>query len=186
MPADLPIKLDPVVLADSELKLGNDGFADLGLKGESTCLPENRRSPKGVPIFGKSVIRCLVVKELPGTMLLVRRCGAKLSAAEKLDAGGKPDAAGAARTAVRRKVGRRGKADAAGASWSVRVPFLSAFSRQLRGFWGSTADSKADGGDGGGDFRGESFERPVFAGVGGGNLARERSWRRALSGRIWR
>jgi hypothetical protein len=130
------------------------------------------------------VIRCLVVKELPGTMLLVRRCGAKLGAAEKLDAGGKPDAAGAARTAVRRKVGRRGKADAAGASWSVRVPFLSAFSRQLRGFWGSTADSKADGGDGRGDFRGESFERPVFSGVRGENLARERSWPAAEAGGV--
>ena len=96
------------------------------------------------------------------------------------------DAAGAARTAVRRKVGRRGKADAAGASWSVRVPFLSAFSRQLRGCWGSTDDSKADGGDGRGDLRGESFGGPMFSGAGGEKLARERSWRRALSGRIWR
>jgi hypothetical protein len=70
--------------------------------------------------------------------------------------------------------------------WSVRVPFLSAFSRQLRGCWGSTADSKADGGDGRGDLRGESFERPVFAGVQRSKLARERSCRTALSGRIWR
>jgi hypothetical protein len=59
--------------------------------------------------------------------------------------------------------------------WPVRVPFLSAFSRQLRGCWGSTDDSKADGGDGLGDFRGESFERPVFAGARGENVARCRS-----------
>ena len=32
MPADLPIKLDPMVLADLVAKPGNGGFADLGLK----------------------------------------------------------------------------------------------------------------------------------------------------------
>jgi hypothetical protein len=61
---------------------------------------------------------------------------------------------------------------------------------------GSTDRIKADGGDGRGDLRAESFERPVFSGDRGGNLARCRSWavgrRRpklaaeALSGRIWR
>ena len=61
---------------------------------------------------------------------------------------------------------------------------------------GSTEQIKADGGDGRGDLRGESFERPVFSGDRGGNLARCRSWRwagggrklatGALSGRIWR
>ena len=146
--ADLPIKLDPTVLADSELDVGIDLFA------------------------GKSEITegCSDFREIGDSMFGCQRTAGN-------------DAAGAA---VRRKAERRGKADAAGASWSVRVPFLSAFSRQLRGFWGSTADSKADGGDGRGDFRGESFERPVFSGVRGENLARERSWRRALSGRIWR
>ncbi len=33
MPADLPIKLDPVVLAVFVAKPGKGGFADLGLKG---------------------------------------------------------------------------------------------------------------------------------------------------------
>ena len=61
---------------------------------------------------------------------------------------------------------------------------------------GSTDQIKADSGDGRGDLRAESFERPVFPGVRGGNLARCRSWRwagrrpklaaGALSGRIWR
>ena len=40
---------------------------------------------------------------------------------------------------------------------------------------GSTEQIKADGGDGRGDLRGESFERPVFSGDRGGNLARCRS-----------
>jgi hypothetical protein len=157
-------------LADLELKLGNDGLADLELK-------------LGIDLFaGKSEITegCSDFREIGDSSDLPGISDVRLSKSYG------SDAAGAARTAVRRKVGRRGKADAAGASWSVRVPFLSAFSRQLRGFWGSTADSKADGGDGRGDFRGESFERPVFSGVRGENLARERSWRRALSGRIWR
>ena len=61
---------------------------------------------------------------------------------------------------------------------------------------GSTEQIKADGGDGRGDLRAESFEGPVFSGDRDGNLARCRSWavgRRpaeagggALSGRIWR
>ena len=61
---------------------------------------------------------------------------------------------------------------------------------------GSTEQIKADGGDGPGDLRAESFERPVFSEDRDGNLARCRSWavgrRRpklatgALSGRIWR
>jgi hypothetical protein len=55
--------------------------------------------------------------------------------------------------------------------WPVRVPFLSAFSRRLRGCWGSTDEIKADGCDGGGDLRAESFGGPVFSGVRGGKLA---------------
>ena len=70
--------------------------------------------------------------------------------------------------------------------WPVRVPFPSCFSSSRRGFWDRLTQIKADGGDGRGDLRGESFERPVFSGDRGGNLARGRSWRRALSGRIWR
>ncbi len=41
---------------------------------------------------------------------------------------------------------------------------------------GSTEQIKADGGDGRGDLRGESFGGPVFSGDRGGNLARCRSW----------
>jgi hypothetical protein len=62
--------------------------ADSELKGESTCLPVNRRSPKGVPIYGKSVICRYAVVNV--------RCGAKL------DAGG--------------KAGRRRKAGCCGAA----------------------------------------------------------------------
>jgi hypothetical protein len=61
---------------------------------------------------------------------------------------------------------------------------------------GSTEQIKADGGDGRGDLRAESFEGPVFSGDRDGNLARCRSWAvgwrpakaggGALSGRIWR
>jgi hypothetical protein len=71
---------ESTVLADSELKRGIGVLADLGLKGESTCLPENRRSPKGVPIFGKSVIRTICRKSAicgcqraTGAMLLMMR-----------------------------------------------------------------------------------------------------------------
>jgi hypothetical protein len=51
------IKLGSTVLGDSVAKLGIDGLADDGLadselKGGSTGLPVNRRSPKGVPIYG--------------------------------------------------------------------------------------------------------------------------------------
>jgi len=41
---------------------------------------------------------------------------------------------------------------------------------------GSTEQIKADGGDGRGDLRAESFEGPVFSGDRDGNLARCRSW----------
>jgi hypothetical protein len=41
---------------------------------------------------------------------------------------------------------------------------------------GSTEQIKADGGDGRGDLRGESFGGPVFSGDRDGNLARCRSW----------
>jgi len=41
---------------------------------------------------------------------------------------------------------------------------------------GSTDRIKADGGDGWGGLRGESFGGPVFSGDRGGNLARCRSW----------
>ena len=51
---------------------------------------------------------------------------------------------------------------------------------------GSTEQIKADGGDGPGDLRAESFEGPVFSGDRGGNLARCRSWRWAGRGRSWR
>src|SRR5580693_9443580 len=40
----------------------------------------------------------------------------------------------------------------------------------------STDGIKADGGDGGGDLRGESVERPMFPGRSVRNLARDRSW----------
>ena len=69
------------------------------------------------------------------------------------------------------------------------------FSSRLRAdrFYGQvlrSIDMKADGGDGRGDLRAESFERPVFSGDRGGNLARCRSsavaemgvWRRQDSG----
>ena len=146
-------------------KAGNRGvLADLELKGESTCLPENRRSPKGVPIFGKSVIRAICresaicgCQRATGAMLLMMRlrcCGA----------GPSP------------------------------VPVL--LLEQSPWVLGSTDRIKADGGDGWGGLRGESFGGPVFSGDRGGNLARCRSWavgrRRpklaagALSGRIWR
>jgi hypothetical protein len=59
----------------------------------STDLPVNRESPKGVPIFGKSVIRAICRESAmcgcqgaTGAMPLVLRCGVKLAAAEKLDA----------------------------------------------------------------------------------------------------
>ena len=84
MPADLPIKLDPVVLADSELKLGNDGFADLELK-------------LGIDLFaGKSEITegCSDFREIGDSMFGCQRTAGN-------------DAAGAA---VRRKAERRGKA----------------------------------------------------------------------------
>ncbi len=50
--ADSPTKLDSTVLADSVAKRGIDGLVDSELKGESAGLPVNRRSPKGVPIYG--------------------------------------------------------------------------------------------------------------------------------------
>ena len=50
--ADSPIKRDLKVLADSRAKLGNGGSGDLELMGGSTGLLVNRRSPKGVPIYG--------------------------------------------------------------------------------------------------------------------------------------
>ena len=55
------------------------------------------------------------------------------------------------------------------------------FSSRLRAdrFYGQvlrSIDMKADGGDGPGDLRAESFERPVFSEDRDGNLARCRSW----------
>jgi len=152
-------------------------------------LPVNRRSPKGVPIYGKSVIRaiagnqrCAAVKELRERCCW---CGAKLSAAEKLDA------------AERRKAVLRcgGTADAAGLrccgdrwAWissltqhpfdfqiktlrEVRLRASRSYGQVLR-----SADMEADSCDGTGDLRGESFERPMFSGVRGVNVARCHSW----------
>jgi hypothetical protein len=124
-------------------------------------LPVNRRSPKGVPIYGKSVIRCLrpfsrIKLELrPARFngdvrfsnrcceLLVLRCGwcgLKLSAAEKLDAGGKPDAA------VWRNCGCCGTADAAklrccGDRWLWRLAGIRSTSRADSVLAGPTARS---------------------------------------------
>jgi hypothetical protein len=111
--ADLAVKPDFGDSGRFGTKAGNRRFWPIWSESwESTCLPENRRSPKGVPIYGKSVICRYAVVNV--------RCGAKLSAAEKLDAGGKPDGA------VRREAGVAGAANCwCGDRWGWRCWFAS-------------------------------------------------------------
>ena len=160
-----------MVLADSELKLGNDGFADLELKLGIDLFAGKSEIAEGRSDFreiGDSMFGCQRTAGNDAAGAAVRRKAERRGKAGRRRKAGCCGAVGAAQSSMLRKAGCRGGAGCCGVAvwrWSVRVPFLSAFSRQLRGFWGSTADSKADGGDGGGDFRGESFERPVFAGV---------------------
>ena len=145
MPADLPIKLDPVVLADSELKLGNDGFADLELK-------------LGIDLFaGKSEITegCSDFREI----------------------GDSDDLPGISDLWLSRCYGSDAADDANfGAAVAGPSPVPVLLLEQSPWVLGSTDRIKADGGDGRGDLRAESFERTVFSGVRGGNLARCRSW----------
>lgn len=88
---------------------------------ESTGLPVNQESPKGVPIYGNRGFggfwRYAVVKE---------RCGAKLDAAEKLGAGNnwRRGCCWMLRCCECRPKAR---------CWPVRVPFPSRFSSEPRG-----------------------------------------------------
>jgi hypothetical protein len=154
-----------VVLADSELKLGNDGFADLELK-------------LGIDLFaGKSEITegCSDFREIGDSSDLPGISDLRLSKSYGSDA-----------------------ADDAnfGAAVAGPSPVPVLLLEQSPWVLGSTEQIKADGGDGRGDLRAESFEGPVFSGDRDGNLARCRSWAvgwrpakaggGALSGRIWR
>jgi hypothetical protein len=130
-------------------------------------LPVNQRSPKGVPIYGKSVIRAICresamcgSQRATGAMLLVLRNDLKLVRLVRRTAGA---------AVLRRSV-------ALAFGWH---PFD--FSSRLRAsrFYGQvlrSADIKAEGCDGTVDLGGESFGSPVFSAVLGKNLARDRSW----------
>jgi len=179
MPADLPIKLDPVVLADLVANPGNGGFADLELK-----LGIDLFAGKSEIAEGRSDLREIGdSSDLPGIsdVRLSKSYGSDAAgAAERREAGG-------AEKLVRRN-GWCGEPlvllwSIGGSGGPLRLhPFD--FSSRLRaslhcGQVLRSADIKADSCDGRGDFRGESFEGPMFSGVRGGNLARCRSWREA-------